>query len=146
MFFILTFTYIAASRGAGAQSVAVNTTGCRFDPYSRKWNICLIYIYLHFFALVSRQKTRRFSNSTDNGKQTVLTLSSIYLPCCVKLIWFLIYSPTNIKVLLSAIIFLIRHKARQLTASTRTIKALMKINWTEPKNKRTERIGVSLNW
>ena len=42
------------SRGAGAQSVTVKSTGCLFDPHSRKRNIYL-HLYFHFFALVSRQ-------------------------------------------------------------------------------------------
>ena len=42
-----------ASRGAGAQSVTVKTTGCGFDPHTRRWNIYL-NLYFHFFALVSR--------------------------------------------------------------------------------------------
>ena len=46
-----------ASRGAAAQSVTVNPTGCGFDPYSRRWNIYL-NLYFHFFALVSRQTTQ----------------------------------------------------------------------------------------
>ena len=43
-----------ASRGAGAQSVTVNASGCGFDPHSRKWNIYSNF-YFHFFALVLRQ-------------------------------------------------------------------------------------------
>ena len=44
--------YIKASRGAEAQNVTVKSTGCGFDPHSRKRNI---YLYFHFFALVSRR-------------------------------------------------------------------------------------------
>ena len=36
---------IEASRDAGAQSVTVKSTGCGFDPHSRKLNI-----YLHLFV------------------------------------------------------------------------------------------------
>ena len=43
-----------ASRGAAAQSVTVNTTGCGFDPHSRRRNIYL-NVNFHFLALVSRQ-------------------------------------------------------------------------------------------
>ena len=32
---------IEASRGAGAESVTVKSTGCGFEPQSRKWNIYL---------------------------------------------------------------------------------------------------------
>ena len=46
--------YVKASRGAGAQSVAVKSTGCGLDPHSRKRNIYL-HLYFQFFALVSRQ-------------------------------------------------------------------------------------------
>ena len=45
---------LEASRGAAAQRVTVKPTGCGFDPHSRRWNIYL-NLYLHFFALVSRQ-------------------------------------------------------------------------------------------
>ena len=42
-----------ASRGAGAQSVTVKSTGCGFDPHSRR--LCIyLNVYFHFFALVSR--------------------------------------------------------------------------------------------
>ena len=41
-------------RGRGAQSVTVNSIGCGFHPLLRKLNIYL-YLYFHFFALVSRQ-------------------------------------------------------------------------------------------
>ena len=44
-----------ASRGAGAQSVAVNATGCGFDSHSKKLNIYL-NLYFRFFTLVSRQR------------------------------------------------------------------------------------------
>ena len=54
---LLVFIYInmiEASRSAGAQSVTEKSTGCGFDPHSRKLNIYL-HLYFHFFALVSRQ-------------------------------------------------------------------------------------------
>ena len=51
--FLLNF-FFEASRGTGAQSVNEKSTGCRFDPHSRKWNIYL-HLYFHFFALVSRK-------------------------------------------------------------------------------------------
>ena len=47
--------YFEAGRGADAQSVTVKSTGCGFDPHSRKWNIYL-HLYLHLFALVSRHE------------------------------------------------------------------------------------------
>ena len=43
---------IEACRGAWAQSVTLNATGCGFDP--RKGYIYL-NLYFHFFVLVSRQ-------------------------------------------------------------------------------------------
>ena len=46
--------YRIGSRGVGAQSVTVKSTGYRFDPHSRRWNIYL-HLYFYFFALVSRQ-------------------------------------------------------------------------------------------
>ena len=50
----------------------------------------VMYIYLHFFALVSRQSKLEFCHSTRNvsknwaesGEQSVLTLSSLCLTCC----------------------------------------------------------------
>ena len=36
------------------ESTRKKSTGCGFDPHSRKWNIYL-HIYFHFFALVSKQ-------------------------------------------------------------------------------------------
>ena len=51
---IILYLTFEASRGAGAQSVTVKSTGCGFDPHSRKLNIYL-HLYFHFFALVSRQ-------------------------------------------------------------------------------------------
>ena len=45
--------YMWSSRGAGAQSVTVKSTGCGFDPHPRKINIYL-HLYFHFIALVSR--------------------------------------------------------------------------------------------
>ena len=44
---------IEASRGAAARGVTVTTTGCGFDPHSRRCNIYL-NLYFHFCALVSR--------------------------------------------------------------------------------------------
>ena len=54
-----------ASRGAAAQSVTVKPTGCGFDPLSRRWNIYL-NLYLHFFALVSRQSAA-LSSATQHA-------------------------------------------------------------------------------
>ena len=42
------------SRGAGALSVTVKSTGCGFNLHSRKLNIYL-HLYFHFFGLVSTQ-------------------------------------------------------------------------------------------
>ena len=44
---------IEASRGAAARCVTVNSTGCGFDPHSRRWNIYL-NLYFVFFGLVLR--------------------------------------------------------------------------------------------
>ena len=46
---------IFASRGAGAQSVTVNTTGCGFEPHSIIYLNRYVHTYFHFFALVSKQ-------------------------------------------------------------------------------------------
>ena len=53
IYIFINFVY-EASRGAGALIVTVKSTGCRFDPHSRKWNIYLL-LYFHFFALVYTQ-------------------------------------------------------------------------------------------
>ena len=50
-FFFLYECYIKASRGAGAHC---KSTGCGFDPNSKRLNIYL-NLYFHFFALLSRQ-------------------------------------------------------------------------------------------
>ena len=84
-----------SSRGAGTQSETLKSTGCGFDPHSRRWNIYL-NLYFYFFALVSRQKRGvEFRRSTRNTSRTrrklVLTLGSVCLPCCVRdtaLSWF----------------------------------------------------------
>ena len=47
-----------------AQSVTVKSTGCGFDPHSRKWNIYL-YFYFHL-ALVSRQSAA-LSSATQHA-------------------------------------------------------------------------------
>ena len=46
--------YIEASRGTGAQSVTLKSTGCGCHSHSRRWNIYL-NLYFHFFSLVSEQ-------------------------------------------------------------------------------------------
>ena len=56
---------VEASRGAGAQIVTVKSTGCGFEPYSRKLNIYL-HLYFHYFALVSRQ-TAALSSATHHA-------------------------------------------------------------------------------
>ena len=69
------------SRGTEAQSVSVESTGCEFDPHSRKWNIYL-HLHFHFFALVSRQllNTQYLQNSAESGERIVLTLGSLAYP------------------------------------------------------------------
>ena len=52
-----------ASRGAGAQNVTVNPTGCGFDPHSWRCNSYL-NLYFHFFVLVSRQSAA-LSSATE---------------------------------------------------------------------------------
>ena len=59
-----------AGRGAGAQSVTVNSTGCGSDPHSRKSNIYL-HLYFHFFAMVSRQSAA-LSSATQYAMPTQL--------------------------------------------------------------------------
>ena len=51
---LLNFKVKEACRGARAQSVTVEPTGCEFYPHSRRCNFYL-KLYFHFFALVSRQ-------------------------------------------------------------------------------------------
>ena len=99
-----------------AQSVTVKSTGCGFDPHSRKLNIYL-HLYFHFFFLVSRQ-------SAKSGEQSVLQLGSLCLPCWgvryrVKLkkkhYYFLLASHFIIKLFssfASLIIGLCLHKSR----------------------------------
>lgn len=75
-----------ASRDAAIQSVAVNATGCGFDPHSRRCNIYL-HLNFHFFVLVLRQKRvgeSRLQNSTESGERSILTLGSLSLSCCVR--------------------------------------------------------------
>ena len=66
------------------------TTGCGFDPHSRKWNI---YLNIRFFALSCQGKARRWvsqlntqclRSSAKSGAQNVLTLGSLCLFCCVQ--------------------------------------------------------------
>ena len=65
-------------RGAGAQDVTVKSTGCGFDPQSRKCYIDL-NVYFHFFALDSRQSTA-FAPPKFGGKwgTECLTIPSAY--------------------------------------------------------------------
>ena len=81
--------------------MTVKSTGCVFNLHSRKWNIYL-HLYIHFFALVSRQSelrrhwvppvnTQCLQNSAESGERSILTLGSLCLPCCVRDIawsWF----------------------------------------------------------
>ena len=86
-------------------SVTVKSTGCVFDPHSRRWNIYL-NLYFHFIDLVSRLSarwelplnTQCLQNSEENGERRVLTQGSLCLPCSVWDIawsWFLIYLFNN---------------------------------------------------
>ena len=80
-----------ANRGAVARSVTVKSTGCGFDPHSRRWSIYL-NVYFHFFALVTRLSAALSSAThhamppefTETGERSVLTLGSLCLPCCVR--------------------------------------------------------------
>ena len=54
LYFLMIFLPDEASCGARAQSVSVRTSGCGFDPHSRKLNIDL-NLYFYFFVLVSRR-------------------------------------------------------------------------------------------
>ena len=58
-----------ASRNAEAQSVTIKSTGCGFDPHSRKRNIYL-HLYFHFYALVQRQRAA-LSSATQHTMPTV---------------------------------------------------------------------------
>ena len=82
---------LEASRSAVAQSVTVKPIGCGFDLHSRSWNIYL-NLYFHFFAL-GRGKARRWvlplnmqclQISAESGERSVLRLSSLCLPCCMR--------------------------------------------------------------
>ena len=85
-----------------AQSVTVKSNGCEFDPHSKKLNIYL-HLYVHFFALVSRQSaalssaTQHAMPSELGGKWGTEWLNTRFplptLLCAeysVKLIFFLI--------------------------------------------------------
>ena len=54
-----------ARRGVDAQSVVVKSTGCGFDPHSRKWNIYL-NLYFHFFALSLSRQSAAMSSATQH--------------------------------------------------------------------------------
>ena len=56
--------HLEASRGAEAQSVTVKSTGCGFDPHSRKW-----YIYLRFHFWEAKRGIE-FRHSTRNASRT----------------------------------------------------------------------------
>ena len=67
------------------------STGCGFDPRSRRCNIYL-NIYFHFLALVSRQSAA-LSSATQHAMAPelgrkwgteCLSLGSLFLPCCVR--------------------------------------------------------------
>ena len=79
---------VESSRGAVAQSVTVKSTGCGYDPKSRKCNIYL-HLYFHFFALVSRisaalsSATRHAMSPELGGKWGTECLGSLCLPYCV---------------------------------------------------------------
>ena len=75
---------LEASRGAGAQSVTVKSTGCEFDPHLRKW-----YIYIFISSFCCRGKARRWitplnvqclQNLAESVEQSVLLLGSLCLP------------------------------------------------------------------
>ena len=44
----------------------IKSTGCGFDPHSKRWNINL-NLYFHFFILVSRQNASRIRQKVGNG-------------------------------------------------------------------------------
>ena len=77
-----------ASRGTGAQIVTVKSAGYRFDPHSRRWNICW-NLYFHFFTLVSRQSAG-LSSATQHAMplqcriRNVLAQGTLCLPCCER--------------------------------------------------------------
>ena len=88
---IYTICHDVASRGAGSQSVTVNSTGCGFDPHSK--NEIFIYIYIIISSLWCRGKARRWvpplntqhlQNLAKSGQRKVLTLGSFCLHCCVR--------------------------------------------------------------
>ena len=82
--------------------VTVNTTGCEFNPNSRKLNIYL-NLYYHFFALALRQSVALSSatqhamlhSSAENEKWSILTLVSLcILWLCARYIINLIKKDT----------------------------------------------------
>ena len=86
--FMISFLYWSQSWRSGTK--CDRKTGCGFDPHSRRWNIYL-NLYFHFFALVSRLSSalgsatqHAMQNSAESGEQSVLTLGSLCLPCCVR--------------------------------------------------------------
>ena len=57
--------------------MTVKSTGCEFDPLSKKLNI---YLYFHFFAALSSATQHAIRNLAESGERSVLTLGSLCLP------------------------------------------------------------------
>ena len=57
------------SRGACAQSVTVKSTGCGFDPHSRKWNI-YTFIFPFLRSGVEAKRDVECRHSTRNASRT----------------------------------------------------------------------------
>ena len=60
---------IEASRGAATRRVTAKSTGCGFDPHSRRWNIYL-NLYFHFLRFgVEVKRGVEFCPSTRNASR-----------------------------------------------------------------------------
>ena len=103
LYYTIYFIYCTeASRGAVAQSVTVEPTGCGFDPHSRRGNIYL-NLYFHFFALVLRQSTAlssatqhpmppEFGRKWGTGRHTRFPLPTLLCAgYSVQLIYFIYF-------------------------------------------------------
>ena len=78
-YIVFSVSVFETSRGAAARIVTVKSTGCEFDPHSRRRNI-----YLLARRWVLPLNTQCLQNSADSGERSVLTLGSLCLPSCVR--------------------------------------------------------------
>ena len=64
------YLYIEASRGAGAQSVTVKSTGCEFDAHSKRKKYLLTFIFSFLRFSVEAKCGVEFRHSTHNASRT----------------------------------------------------------------------------